>query len=43
MNKMTASNVWYNGKIRKAENRQKKGRDFKYEYDPKDSGFIALQ
>ena len=33
MNKMTASNIWYSGKLCKAENRQKKGANFNYEYD----------
>lgn len=43
MNKMTASNVWYSGKLCKAENRQKKGANFLYEYDPNDPGFRSLQ
>jgi hypothetical protein len=43
MNKMTASNVWYSGKLCKAENRQKKGGNFLYEYDVNDPGFRTLQ
>jgi sodium/potassium-transporting ATPase subunit alpha len=30
MNKMTASNIWYSGKLCKAENYQKKGINFEY-------------
>jgi sodium/potassium-transporting ATPase subunit alpha len=30
MNKMTASNIWFSGKLCKAENRQKRGLDFHY-------------
>ena len=29
-NKMTAANLWYNGNIYKATNRQKSGLDYKY-------------
>jgi sodium/potassium-transporting ATPase subunit alpha len=29
-NKMTASNIWYSGKLCKADNRQKKGANFSY-------------
>jgi len=43
MNKMTASNIWYNGRMCKAENRQKRGGNFVYEYDINDPGFKALQ
>ena len=43
MNKMTASNTWYSGKLCKAENQQKRGADYRYEYDPKDPGFKTLQ
>jgi sodium/potassium-transporting ATPase subunit alpha len=42
-NKMTASNIWFSGKLCKADNMQKKGPDFKYEYDTKDPGFVSLQ
>lgn len=42
MNKMTASNLWYSGKLCKALNKQKKG-EFEYEYDVKDPGFISFQ
>ena len=42
-NKMTASNLWFSGKMCKADNRQKKGADFRYQYDIKDPGFISLQ
>jgi len=40
---MTASNIWYSGKLCKAENRQKKGLDYLYEYDINDPGFKVLQ
>ena len=30
MNKMTASNIWYSGKLCKAENYQKKGVNHQY-------------
>lgn len=43
MNKMTASNIWFSGKLCKAENRQKRGADYSYEYDIKDRGFKSLQ
>lgn len=43
MNKMTASNLWYSGKLSKADNRQKRGPDFLYEYDINDPGFRTLQ
>ena len=43
MNKMTASNIWYSGKLCKADNRQKKGTNFIYEYDVSDAGFKTLQ
>ena len=43
MNKMTAANVWYSGKLCKAENRQKKGPNFIYDYDVDEPGFKALQ
>jgi sodium/potassium-transporting ATPase subunit alpha len=43
MNKMTASNIWYSGKLCKAENQQKRGPDYLYQYDPKDPGFKAIQ
>lgn len=43
MNKMTASNIWFSGKLCKAENRQKKGVDFPFEYDINDPGFKSLQ
>lgn len=39
---MTATHLWYNGKIFKADNRQKMGFDYKYEYDYKEAGFQAL-
>ena len=39
---MTATNLWYNGRIYKASNRQKMGSDYKYEYDYKEGGFQAL-
>lgn len=43
MNKMTAANIWYSGKLCKADNFQKKGHSFSYDYDVKDPGFKALQ
>lgn len=43
MNKMTASNIWYSGKLCTAENRQKKGANFSYEYDVSEPGFKTLQ
>lgn len=42
-NKMTASHLWYNGSLKKADNHQIKGPTFPYEYDAKDPGFVALQ
>jgi sodium/potassium-transporting ATPase subunit alpha len=42
MNKMTASNIWYSGKLCKAVNKQKSGPDYQYEYDVKDPGFVSL-
>jgi sodium/potassium-transporting ATPase subunit alpha len=42
MNKMTASNIWYSGKLCKAENRQKKGLSHHYEYDISDPGFRSI-
>lgn len=43
MNKMTASNIWYGGNLCKAENRQKRGPDYHYEYDVKDPSFKNFQ
>lgn len=43
MNKMTAANLWYSGKMYKASNRQKYGTNYQYEYDINDPGFRALQ
>ena len=43
MNKMTAANIWYSGKLCKAENFQKKGPNFIYDYNVKEPGFTALQ
>lgn len=43
MNKMTASNIWYSGKLFKADNYQKKGTDYAYEYNRDSAGFKALQ
>lgn len=43
MNKMTASNMWYSGKLCKADNKQKKGEYHMYEYDVKDPGFKNFQ
>ena len=42
-NKMTASHLWFSGRLCKAENRQKRGVDYKYDYDIRDPGFRALQ
>lgn len=43
MNKMTAANLWYSGKMYKAANRQKHGGNYQYEYDIEDPGFRSLQ
>lgn len=43
MNKMTAASIWYSGKLCKAENRQKRGPHFIYDYDINEPGFKALQ
>lgn len=43
MNKMTASNIWFSGKLCKAQNKQKRGLDFPYEYNVKDPGFRSIQ
>lgn len=43
MNKMTASNVWYSGKLCKAANMQKFGSNYHYEYDINDKGFRNFQ
>ena len=43
MNKMTAANLWYSGKLFAAENRQKRGPNFIYDYDVNDPGFKSLQ
>ena len=40
---MTAAHVWYGGKLCKAENRQKRGPNFIYDYDINDLGFKSLQ
>lgn len=42
MNKMTAANLWYSGSMKKADNREKKGPHFDYEYDIHDPGFKSL-
>ena len=42
-NKMTASHLWFSGKLCKADNMQKKGPNFPYEYDIHDPGFKCLQ
>lgn len=41
-NKMTACHLWYNGSIFKADNKQKNGHDFRYEYNEKEIGFTSL-
>lgn len=43
MNKMTASNIWYSGKLCKADNKQKRGDYYQYEYDVNDLGFKNFQ
>ena len=43
MNKMTAANLWYSGRMYKAANRQKFGSNYQYEYDIDDPGFKSLQ
>jgi len=42
MNKMTAANLWYSGSMKKADNKEKRGPNFAYEYDVKDPGFQSL-
>ena len=42
-NKMTASHLWFSGKLCKADNKQKRGPNFDYEYDTRDPGFRCLQ
>lgn len=42
MNKMTAANLWYSGSMKKADNKEKRGPNFAYEYDIKDPGFQSL-
>lgn len=42
-NIMTVEHLWINGKILKGENKEKKGKDFKYEYDEKDDHFDQLR
>lgn len=42
-NIMTVEHLWYNGKIYKGENLEKKGKDFNYEYDRNDSHFNQLR
>lgn len=41
-NIMTVENIWYDGNIYKAENREKKGPNFEYEYDRDSKGFRDL-
>ena len=43
MNTMTTANLWYSGHTYKAENRQKFGSHYQYEYDINDPGFRSLQ
>jgi hypothetical protein len=40
---MVAANLWYNGEIYKANNMQKEGKNFKYQYDINSVGFKSLQ
>jgi hypothetical protein len=42
MNKMTAANLWYSGSMKKADNKEKKGPNFQYEYNSNDAGFTSL-
>lgn len=37
---MTVENLWFNGKIFKGDNLEKKGKDFNYEYDKDDDHFV---
>lgn len=39
---MTAANLWYSGSMKKADNKQKKGPNFQYQYNASDPGYIAL-
>lgn len=40
---MTASHLWYDGELKRADNQQVKGANFIYEYQIKEPGFVALQ
>lgn len=42
-NIMTVENLWINGRVLKGENLEKKGSNFKYEYDLKDDHFNQLR
>jgi sodium/potassium-transporting ATPase subunit alpha len=42
-NIMTVEHLWINGRIIKGENKEKKGKDFKYEYDVSDPHFDQLR
>ena len=41
-NKMTVENIFYNGKSYRGDNKEKKGPEFKYEYDSKEPTFKAF-
>lgn len=40
---MTVENLWFDADIRRGDNLEKKGKNFKYEYDPKDPHFDQLR
>jgi sodium/potassium-transporting ATPase subunit alpha len=41
-NKMTVENLWYDGEIRKADNKEHKGPQFEYQYEVDDPSFRTL-
>lgn len=41
-NKMTVENLWYDGTIKKADNKENKGKEFQYEYEVDDPSFVCL-
>jgi sodium/potassium-transporting ATPase subunit alpha len=41
-NKMTVENLWYDGEVRKADNKENKGPNFEYQYEVDDPSFRCL-
>ena len=41
-NKMTVENLWYDGEIHKADNKENKGANFEYQYEVDDPSFRTL-